>query len=131
MSLLSIIGEFVVVVLPVLQEARRVAWSSPAVPVPAVTIRGAGMIPDDGMILGVEMNPGVATTHDVAVAVLVPVQALFLSAQATMLLAALVVACAVAIGPGMGESRCAMADLLAADENLQLESLFERVSCMR
>merc|ERR1711879_1098819 len=103
--------------------ARQVVRSSLAVPVPAVTIRGAGMIPDDGMILGFEMNPGVATTHDDAVAVLVPVQELFLSAQATMLVAALGVACAAAIGPGMGESRSAMADLLAADEFATRESV--------
>jgi len=100
MFFLPTIGECVVAVLSVFQEARPVAK----------------MIPDDGMILGVERNPGVATTPGVAVAVLVPVQALLLSALATMLVAALVVAFAAAVGPGMEESRSAMADLLAADE---------------
>jgi len=89
MFFLPTIGECVVAVLSVLQEARPVAE----------------MIPDDGMILGVERNPGVATTPGVAVAVL-----------ATIPVAALVVAFAAAVGPGMEESKSAMADLLAADE---------------
>jgi len=89
MFFLPTIGECVVAVLSVLQEARPVA----------------DMIPDDGMILGVERNPGVATTPGVAVAVL-----------ATIPVAALVVAFAAAVGPGMEESKSAMADLLAADE---------------